>query len=233
MEWQRYYQETEIVPFNYQAPSYAYLLEVFLPFITEGKEPGSPISVALGGLHPKVTTPDHFVSFCQKVFHSPLDVYIIDQNKQVLDLFPQVEGQSLVHAQLENLPAEIPPLSLLICDFTLDFMSDRQIKTLNETLPSKLDKNGLFIVTQDVPAIPKLSQLQTKFIYGVNIYPRRVKQLWKLLSNFKPIFQGFTGNYSDITVFTHKDSLIARHIGDHYSLDADNTNFTEWLKTWY
>ena len=183
MEWDRYYKETNITPFNEQAPYYAYFLDHYKEFVTRGKDPNKPLSVALGGLHPKVTLPSHFASLCQAVFDSPLDVHIIEQNKQVLDSLPQADEYSLLHAQLEALPEHFPQLSLLICDFTLDFMSDSQVKELNKTLPAKLDTNGLFIVTQECTAIPIITKLQNKIKYGIDVHPRSADNLCNLLPN--------------------------------------------------
>lgn len=231
MEWDKYYEESDIIAFNEQAPYYAYLLEQLTPYITHGKTPDQRLSVALGGLHPKVTQPHHFSGLCEAVFAHPLDIHIIEQNQQVLDSLPEIDDQHLDHAQLENLPSSIPPLSLLICDFTMDFMTDAQIIQFNQSFPTKLDQYGLLIVAQDCPLIPLRAKIHNKLSYGIDYYPRSVKQLCKMLSNFKSIYQGITENNSHITIFTHKLSPLPEHTGDPFSPNPHSGEFAEWLKS--
>lgn len=228
MEWDRYYQETEVLPFNAQAPYYTYLLEQLSPYILRGKDLSQPISVALGGLHPTVTHPDHFTTLCSGVFNAPLHTFILDQNFQALNRFSASDAELLIQAKLEHLPLSTP-LSLLVCDFTLDFMSDSQITTLNQTLPTVLDSTGVFIVTQDNPFIPQVSQLHNKLKYGINVYPRTTHKLKTMLSSFKSIYECQIRHDTNVTIYTHRNSQFPEHQGMPFLLDPETGNFSYWL----
>lgn len=217
MEWKRYYDETEVVPFRAQEAAYTHILNALEPYITQNKLPNNEVFVALGGIHPKVTKPEHFIDFCSKVFTHQVNPIIVEQNSGI---FQSITGTNYLplNAKLENLPIPNGLLSLLICDFTTDFMTDIQIKSLNLTLPQVLDKNGIFIATQEDPSSCSLTKLRNKLKYGINTYQRAPNKLTNQLNNLKLIYQGLS-HWGTISVFSQKDSPFGVHKGQPFDLE--------------
>lgn len=227
MEWQRYYQETDVVSFNEQRLAYQYIIEDFVPYLTAEIGHDTPIAIALGGLHPKVTFPEHFLSFCNDLLDHPHIPLIIDQNQEALKN-PNNLPFIPVHSSLEQLPVDLPPISLLILDFTTDFMSDRQIAELNKTLPSHLAPNSLVVIAQESPFIPLMSKVKSMILHGLPVYPRSPKSLSQLLTNFKNIYQASTDT-GYISLFSSPKSPFPRHLGLPYGINLDQPQYYHWV----
>ena len=229
MEWNRYYSEENIRSLKEQSPYYAYILEQLAEYVSKGKAPDEPLFVALGGIHPKVTRPEHFIALCEDSLDHLIFPIILDQNEQALQGLSQ-DGYVAMQANLEDLPEITPPLSLLICDYTTDFMTDSQLSHMNQTLPGHLDPNGLLMLTVDTPTIPGLSRLRNKISFNVNVHPRSEKKLTTLLSNFKLVYVAQTENDNLLTVFASIDSPLEAHKGAPFSLSPEeNGGFGKWL----
>ncbi|MBI1871835.1 hypothetical protein HYS10_00245 [Candidatus Collierbacteria bacterium] len=222
MNWERYYQENNVRAFNEQRPYYAHVLQRFAPYLTHNLNPNEPIYTALGGLHPKVTRPEHFINLCQKVFESRQTFpHIFDQNEEALENLTG-DGYTAMRAQLENLPENLPLLNLLVCDYTIDFMSDAQIQKLNVTLPARLHPNGVLVLTLGDPLIPSIRKLQTKIRYGVATYYRNARKIAQILTNFKLVYLAETDNGNQLAVFTHQKSPLKEHQGRPYGLSIED-----------
>jgi len=230
--WERYYASTEVKGFGIHAPYYEYLLECFCGELEAHLDPHEVIQVGLGGIDPTVTSPEEFIAICRKVIKThAFSPHIIDQNHQALESLAGVFQTVL--SQLEALPPSLPPLHLLVCDYTLDFMTDQQITKLNQTLPHHLHPLGLLMVATDNEAFPTIGSFASRFFRGVNIYPRSPEKLIGLLPNFKPVF--ITHNdgacfQSYILTLAHKDSPIPEHKGAAHGLMYDEGHFPDWCQ---
>lgn len=229
--WERYYRYENIHGFREQEPYYAYVLECFTPYVEETVDPQLPLKVALGGIHPSATKPSEFVALCRQLFPTRrLLPYVIDQNPRVFEVidedgfFPAVE-------QLENLPPHsFDHLSLLITDFTLDFMTDRQLTKLDQTLPSRLQPNGIFVATISDVSFPLLRGLQDMREFGLHLHYRNPQRVRRLLGNLKLIFAASTGNHNHLLVFTRKGTGAPEFTGPAIGLFDDEGSFQEWLR---
>jgi len=229
-DWEKYYRDKEIRSFRAQSPYYEYVLESFGPDLEDRLGKHEVVNLALGGIDPTVTQPEDFLSLGHRAITAhPKSFFIIDQNPQAIASLGGTACQPIL-AQLENLPHHLPPLHPLICDYTLDFMSDRQVSVLNETLPSRLHSDGLVMVTIDDSVLSGLTRLVSHFKRGVELYPRNRKKLAKLLSNFKPVCVASTGNHNLLIVLTRKDNPMPPHRGPEIGLYQDEGIFGDWLK---
>ncbi len=229
MEWKRYYEEEGIESLSAQAPYYRYALEQLDAFITAGRGENEQITVVLGGLHPKATRPEHFEGMCSSLFRNPLDVVILDQNEQALKEIDRGR-YSVFQAKIQMLPKEIGLVSLLVCDYTTDFMSDSQIREMNVTLPNLMDKNGVLALTIENPTVPTLSKVSDLVRFGVKTYPRGVNKIKRLLSNFKLILDARTANNNNLLVFVLKNAKISEFEGLSIGLFPDEGPFEEWIR---
>lgn len=229
--WEKYYRNPEVTSLRVHLPYYHYVLEDALPEIENHLGEKEVMTAALGGIDPTVSRPEDFILLCQKVIsHHPVSFYIIDQNHRALADLQGTQYQTL-QAQLEGLPADLPPLHLLVCDYTLDFMSDEQLRALNRSLPNRLHPLGLFVVASGDDAFPIISRLASRAKCGVSIYPRSQKRLVSLLPDLKPVYLAqidSVDHLGDITVFARRDSPTPRHVGAGYGLRRDKSSFSDW-----
>lgn len=225
--WERYYEETNIRGFNEQAFFYLFVLEKLGSFIRQGVRPNEALTAILGGIHPLATKPAHFINLCAAAFPGQaLNPVIIDQNQQALDSLSG-SGFTRQKAQLENLPAEADSLHLVICDYTLDFMNDNQIRELNRTLPGKLNPFGVFVVTLDAPLLTWLHRLTTA-VYSPRVEFRSPRKLQTLLPNLQAVYLAETSNNNYLTVFTRTDSPI-QPTKEIYGLYCNEGPFEAWI----
>ncbi len=228
MEWKRYYEEKEVVPLSAQVPYYRYVLEQLEGFVMDGKDETEELTVVLGGLHPRVTRPEHFESLCRNLFKNPLAVVILDQNKEALKECDE-EKYLVRQAKLEQFPDGLGLVDLLICDYTADFMSDGQLREMNVNFPLRVSDNGLLVMTIDNPSFPIFSQASDLFRFGIKTFPRSVERLKNLLTNFKLILDARTGNHNDLLIFAKKEASIEEFEGLPIGLFPDVSPFKEWL----
>ncbi len=230
MEWTKYYEKDRIIPLEAQSIYYSYALEQFKCFILENKTDSEQVVVALGGIHPKVTRPNHFENIYKDIF-PPETVcpVIIDQNKEALADLPS-EKTSLIHSKLESLPQDFPLISALICDYTFDFMSDYQLQEFNNTFPSHLDNNGLMLLTVKETTFPMLMKVEDRLFYSVSTYYHKISKLVKALDSFKLVYAASTANKNNLLIFSHKNSVLDEHTGTNFLLDPEiKSPFQNWL----
>lgn len=228
--WEKYYHYEYVHGFMEQEPYYAYCLEQCASFIEAGLNPRLPLKVVLGGIHPHATLPSDFINLCRHLFPTRgLIPFIVDQNPQAMS---EIEEGGFIPAveHLEDLPqATFDGTSLMITDYTIDFMTDGQLAGLNKTLPTILQPNGLFVATITDTSLPLLRQYQGLREYGIQMHYRTPERLRRLLSNLKLVLMAVTGNRNHLLIFSRKDSEAKEFAGTPIGLYKNEGPFGNWL----
>lgn len=228
--WEKYYHYEYVHGFLEQEPYYAHLLENCASFIENGIDPHLPLKVVLGGIHPHATLPSHFINLCRELFPTrSLLPIVVDQNRQAFDGIEE-GGFTPVVEHLEDLPrATFENTSLLITDYTLDFMTNERVAKLNQSLPGLLQPNGLFVATIDDTLVPLFRRYQGLLEYGIPLHYRRPEKLKGLLNNLKLVILASTSNHNYLLIFARKDASATEFTGNAIALFKNEGPFENWL----
>lgn len=226
MNWERYYEEKKVVPFTEQSASYGYILDNFGDYLIGNLDGEIPVAV-LGGMNPSATKPENFEKLC-KSFLGKCQTIVVDQNEFALTSVANTESTPLLSG-LENLPQELKNVSLMICDFTFDFMTDEQVKMFDATWQLHCRSNNLLFISLDCPAIPFAAAWQYKRQYGLDMHYRTAEKLAKLMPNHKAVIRAVTGKETELLVLASKESSLAHWEGESCLITSDSDRFAKWL----
>lgn len=240
MRWERYYAEREIRPFTAQVPFYRYYLECFGQNIEASLAPEQPVRVLMGGINPIATKPSDLTELAKTIFpERDVETMVVDQNEEALSRIEEESFQPIL-ADLTKLPPEVNSLHLVVCDFTLDFMTDLQVREFGKVLAERLAKDGVLLVSGAEYAFNALRELENKLKYGLSQHFRTSGKLIRLLDSLKPVAvaeaqikythrSALERQPSLVYAFARPDSSYERSTGLLGLVDDENPHFGSWL----
>lgn len=174
MSWSEYYCKNAR-PFAKQVPMYEQLLG-------QRVSQDAPLNWALGGYHPYNSTVRDFLAFVQKLNpHGSTECFLLDKNPEPGFVAKKRLGDSnVIRARLEELPFQLSSIDVLINDFTLDFMSDRQIAQYSSQAVQTLNRSGWLVVASMNPSLLSILDHDAP----VEMYPRSRVRVQELLTDF-------------------------------------------------
>lgn len=146
MEWPKYYRE--IAPVLPGEHSYVYRRAMAGLRLMDHHilDPNKQLNFVLGGFHNTWTVSD-FISLGNKLHPGIHNNICLDMNDEPLKLLDEQSGVVRVQGKLDQPPFSKDSIDLLLLDFTLNFMQDRQIRSFATSFNDALSDAGLVLAT--------------------------------------------------------------------------------------
>lgn len=217
MSWKEYHSDGFVRPFSDQTAEYKQAIATFAGQNGNLLSQNQPKRFLLGGFHHLNSTIKDFLNFCGSIHPHQENRYLfLDMCREPLLGLKKCQPYSLsTQASLAALPFRDSSLDLLFLDFTLDFMTDRQVSDFAISATSVLSPDGLVIAAlADLDREKFKADLLADFsgkrsLTPINLYVKRYfrypQNIISLLDPLKPIFWNRNHNFN-LLVLSHPDS---------------------------
>lgn len=232
MEWERYYERTDVHSFGARAYGYKRALGTLGILWPEARtpqilDPQKQLTFVLGGFFPHNGTPQQFEAFCREIHPNPEDKHVfVDINSEPLDALPDDAYPNKMQAPLQNL--HLPGIDFLFMDETVLFMQPTDVTRLAENMSRQLSEYGLILMaSKAVLRKPFITDFRLRRRHSVQAQAYSPKRITRLTQDhLKTVLVGTTkvgidAEQTNIVLLSRKDNNYPTHSGREYGYFSD------------
>lgn len=223
MGWPEYYKRERGSSFAGKKEVYERAVDYLKRQAPEAFPAGSPQNFVLGGFRPDSANQATFTQICRTINPNPNSKYILlDLNRQ-----PLVDRRSRaypykVQAALENLPFAPDSIDLIFLDFTLNFMTKKQMASFAKDAGQSLKPNGLIIAIHDGVSLSALWELLSRKRHAVPQYTHPTKHIEEAFKELQTVLKAqikVAFDTYDLIAFSKKGSSVPKFEGTSIGWD--------------